>query len=850
AAEVVRAPALEEYARENAKLAEEATRVDEQLASATEVLQSTAALRMQLSQAYANSQRTVETAGLTTESGKLLRQKQDELPNVRELRRRKDARAREESRATFRSYELNDQRSTLSDLDQAVDALTSAAETEVDVEEARQLIEKRRAYLDNLIELYGSYSRELSKLEAEEAQLITTSEEYADFIAQRVLWIRSCDAPQWEHLPALIAAAGWLVDPGNWRQLGRSLAANITDRPLPWGMLALGLGVLALGQRTARRRLREIGEVAAKRTCIEILPTLEALWLTIVISVPWPYLMYGAGWLLDATTEESEFVRAWANAARIAATCLFLFEFLRQVCRKKGLADAHFDWPDASLAQLRRQSRWLNALALPLVAVVAVLEAQSDRRDFGALWSPSLGRVAFIVLMGLSTFFFFRLLLAKTSPFRQWVERTSSSGSFYYLKNLWRPFTVVLPVVLGGLAISGYYYSAQQASLSILNAIFLLTCVAVLGGVVRRWLLVNQRAIAREQARQRRAQLAAAQAAATAQEGEVAPTIPPETVEETVDLAALGEQTLKLVRWFLCAVAIVGLLAIFKRLLPALAFVGSYPVWPGVIPLQWGQVLLSLAAILMTYVAARDLPALVELTLLKLLPFDSGARYALTSLSRYLLVALGVGLACKAVGIDWDDVQWLVAAMGVGLGFGLQEIFANFVSGIILLFERPIRVGDVVTLGDKTGVVNRIRIRATTIVDWDRKEYVIPNKDLVTGSLLNWTLTDHTNRVVIEVGIAYGSDTDQACALLKKIACEHPQVLSDPEPVATFQGFGDSCLNLTLRCYLPTLEFRLATIHELHTHIHRRFNEAGIEIPFPQRDLNFRNAPPSWPAPQ
>ena len=118
--------------------------------------------------------------------------------------------------------------------------------------------------------------------------------------------------------------------------------------------------------------------------------------------------------------------------------------------------------------------------------------------------------------------------------------------------------------------------------------------------------------------------------------------------------------------------------------------------------------------------------------------------------------------------------------------FGLQEIFANFVSGIILLFERPIRVGDIVTLGEKTGAVSRIRMRATTLVDMERKEYIVPNKDFITQRLLNWTLSDQTIRIEIIVGVAYGSDTELACRLLREAAAEHPLILKEPEPLATF----------------------------------------------------------------
>jgi potassium efflux system protein len=176
----------------------------------------------------------------------------------------------------------------------------------------------------------------------------------------------------------------------------------------------------------------------------------------------------------------------------------------------------------------------------------------------------------------------------------------------------------------------------------------------------------------------------------------------------------------------------------------------------------------------------------------------------------------------------------------VGLGFGLQEIFANFVSGIIILFERPVRVGDVVTLGETTGVISRIRMRATTIVDWDRKEYIVPNKDLVTQRLLNWTLSDHTNRIVVNLGVAYGSDTGRACGLLLEAAREQPHVLKEPPPVAFFDSFGDSALNLKLLCFLPNLENRWQTIHNLNSTIDRKFKEAGLEIPFPQRDLNVK----------
>jgi potassium efflux system protein len=173
---------------------------------------------------------------------------------------------------------------------------------------------------------------------------------------------------------------------------------------------------------------------------------------------------------------------------------------------------------------------------------------------------------------------------------------------------------------------------------------------------------------------------------------------------------------------------------------------------------------------------------------------------------------------------------------------------ANFVCGILLLFERPIRVGDIVTLGDTTGTVIRIRSRATTVRNWDRQEVVIPNKELITGRIINWTLTDSINRIAIQVGIAYGSDTNRAGELLRQIAQENENVLDDPKPVVTFEEFGDSSLTFMLRAFLAQVEDRLSTIHALHTRIKQRFEEEGIEIAFPQRDLHIRSVDPSVPS--
>jgi potassium efflux system protein len=169
---------------------------------------------------------------------------------------------------------------------------------------------------------------------------------------------------------------------------------------------------------------------------------------------------------------------------------------------------------------------------------------------------------------------------------------------------------------------------------------------------------------------------------------------------------------------------------------------------------------------------------------------------------------------------------------------------ANFISGLIILFERPVRVGDIVTVGETSGVVSRIRIRATTITNWDRQELLVPNKEFITQRLLNWSLSDQVTRITLSVGIAYGSDVTQALRLMEQAAQEHERVLEDPRPMVSFDNFGDNALNLKLRCYLPNIDNRMLTLSDLHTTINDAFNEAGIIIAFPQRDIHIENSEP------
>ncbi len=235
-----------------------------------------------------------------------------------------------------------------------------------------------------------------------------------------------------------------------------------------------------------------------------------------------------------------------------------------------------------------------------------------------------------------------------------------------------------------------------------------------------------------------------------------------------------------------------------------------------------------------------------------------GVPAAISRTAQYAVVALGAVFAVLASGIETTRFTVLLGTLGVGIGFGLQNVVNNFVSGLILIYERPVQVGDVVELGTTTGTVRRIGIRSSTLQTFQGAEVIVPNGDLVSNQVVNWTLSDRIRRLEIEVGVAYGTDPGQVCRLLLGVAGAHPGALASPAPVALFTGFGDSALNFQLRVWTDQWDGWPVVASEVRVGIARALAEAGIAIPFPQRDLHLvsvdeaaarRLAPPAPPAP-
>ena len=217
-------------------------------------------------------------------------------------------------------------------------------------------------------------------------------------------------------------------------------------------------------------------------------------------------------------------------------------------------------------------------------------------------------------------------------------------------------------------------------------------------------------------------------------------------------------------------------------------------------------------------------------------------QYAIGKIAGYLFIAAGFYIALKVVGIDLSSLAVVAGAVGVGLGFGLQNIISNFVSGLIILAERPISIGDRVELGDVAGIVTRINLRSTNIVTNDNITIIVPNSDFITNKVTNWSYGDPKVRIRLPVGVAYGTDPERVKRLLLEVAAEHPKVLRDPAPEIFFAAFGDNSLNFELGVWTVEMTSKPRRFRsELNYAVERKLRQNQIEFPFPQRDLHLRS---------
>ena len=834
---------VEQLIGENGELADE---LDE-LALSVEALSTSnqqAELQLEeLRQRYERALSRLEAAGIGQALGRYLAQQRRELPAASDYRRESSLRETQISEASVRNISLMERSRTTRN------AASYVEERLVDLPEDQatalrpalvRLVEAQNGLVQQLITLYGSYLRLLADSGYTQSQLFEVVSEYRNFIAEHLMWVRSRGAFSRADIVALPGELLAFLEPGRWTDAAKTFVDRLFNSPLLITAI-LGLLLFYWKKTSLHARLQATAAKVNKPSEDTFAATLKAVAMTVLVTLPWPVFVAIAGYEISDAPGASDSTAAIGAALLQVSPMFLVLLWFRMLCTPGGVAEGHFRWAGAGVEVLRRQFGLLT-LSLLLPAVGLLVNREIDENAI----SGGLSQLLLLIMAIALTVFFYRLLRPNTGIAQRLRRRISGKQMVRY-PQLSIALATLIPIAVGIMAMSGFMYSAGTLLGKMLYSVVLIFIIVIIRELVVRWLLVVKRRLLLQQALQRRE--AAAREADTAATDES-----PGNVEDSLeDIASLDTDTRRLINVAMVITLALGITGIWSSVLPALGIFRDVTLWHYAIIVAGEETLrdvtlvdLFVAAVVgvVTIIAARNIPSLIEIILRQRPKINAGSRLAFSTLARYTIATVGTVATLSLLGINWAKLQWLVAGLSVGIGFGLREIIANFVSGLIILIERPVRVGDMVTVGDQSGTVSRIQIRATTLRTWDRQELLVPNKDFIAAHVLNWSLSDDVIRIYATVGVAYGSDVEQSLRLIEEAAIEHPEVLPDPEPLVTFEQFGDNALVLGLRCFVGDLNIRLKVQTDLLRSINRKFNEAGIVIAYPQRDLHLDSTSP------
>ena len=684
-----------------------------------------------------------------------------------------------------------------------------------------ELVTTRSELLDRLNRELNELLNQSITLQLNQKQLQTTAKTLRATLDEQLFWIPSNKPLNLEWLQQVPSQLQHQLGAKAWGSGVTELWAGLISRPWLFLPLLLLIAGLLWKRSFLYQKLDDLHQDIGHFKRDSQLHTPLALLLNILLAVPGGLFLALCGFALqiDARGQNASFGMAMMQMA----ACWMLFYTSYRILSPGGVAELHFRWNRPQVAFLHAQVRKLGLIVMALVAVSTVAEHQQDVLDKDVM---GIGIVLFCFLS-------MAWLLAKlvfSEPIREHASPLRQAIGFGF---------IALPLGLSVAVGLGYFYTALKLSDRLIETLYLLIVWLVVEATFIRGLGVAARRLAYQRAQAKRQ--------AQSKEGADGN----ETSEEPgLHIDQINEQSLRLITLALFGLFLGGLYWVWADLISVFAsldHITLYEYTSGVgdaitmVPISLSDLLGALVIVVISAALARNLPGLLEVLVLSRLNLGQGSAYATTTLLSYAIAALGFVATLSTLGVSWDKLQWLVAALSVGLGFGMQEIFANFISGIMILFERPVRIGDTITIGNLSGTVSKIRIRATTITDFDRKDIIVPNKTFITGQLINWSLTDTITRVTLKIGVDYGSDLELVRNLLLKAANDNPRVLKEPAPTVYFLNFGESTLDHELRMHVRDLGDRNPALDEVNRVINSEFKKNNINIAYRQLEIYLKN---------
>lgn len=735
-------------------------------------------------------------------------------------------------------FDITQKRNELYDIDAYISKIEqdeNKSFTPAEKTQLTNLLTERRKVGSDLIKSLNNQLNLAISLELTQQQITQISDQIQSKLDQQSFWVKSnnpINLDWFKKLPMSLKA--------QFDGIGKKIGFPTNFDNLPYLLTYVFIlfvigGLIFKFKESIKQRLSVInGEINTLRSDSQWHTPL-ALFYTALLSLSGTLWFLAACQLLGFffVKNPQEF---WEWSLSMAGYWWF-FSFVLAILRPNGILVRHFGFAKESAASLQDVTKRI------IVSVVLLLNTSifSNVMDTG-LANDVLGEINTIVAL----LFCIVIIAPRFVRTEKSLNSSVTDQRDRTLLKIMRVLLQLVPVILIALVALGYYYTALNLITHIINTYIAWVVWSLVRHTIYRGITVASRRLAYRRLQEKRQQKQQDSSDTSASDDVVVIT----EQEEGLALNEVRSQLLRFADLFIWTALFAIFYYVWSDLVTVVSYLRDITLWQQTSTTEAGVVtetislfnlIVALIIVVITYILVRNIPGILEVLIFSRVKLSPGTPYTITKLLTYILVAVGGAWAFSTLGMSWSKLQWLFAALSVGLGFGVQEIFANFVSGIILLFERPIRVGDTVTINGVTGTVAKFRIRAITMIDPDRKEVIVPNKSFVTGQVTNWALSNTVTRLVVSVGVAYGSDLELVKRLLLQAANEQPNILKDPEPRALFLTFGASTLDHELRVYVGQVSERNDTLDALNRRVNQLFAENNIDIAFNQLDIFIKN---------
>jgi potassium efflux system protein len=798
----------------------------------------------EVSSAYDSIRQQLEIAALSDALGPVLMEQYAKLGSYEQPERNLRATAELLSRTRLREFQVGRMLSAEVQSREAVyraleaDTGLPAAERAAAVAEADRLLSARNQLLEALNRTYMVSTGQIVDLEQAYREQAEVAAKFRELVDRNLIWMKSHAKLGPAEFIAWPRATAGLLAAQDWSGFGSQLRTHALAHPASALLALLVLALVSWYRKPLAGRLAAISLRRVGWRNYRYRMGLMAFGIHLLVALPVPLLLLWAGWLLAQMEGGGPLARALSDSSYRTAGLSYLYLVILQAMGPDGFARGHLRWKSARVLSVRRLLRAGLWVMLPLAFFAATVALLA-----GATAASEAYRVTGLLV----TVFFFVFLVLILRAGRGMFDSAFYSRGHPMLSRV--GLVLLMAVVVAQplavlLDVQGYHFTARELQVRVfLSSVVLVAAKMLLDAGLLGLTIAAQRSLdaAQETA-------AAPEEPAIATDVATQPRVVAEAFEE-IDLEKMNASAVALLQVAVAGVAVLLMVLIWQQFFTALSILDGVTLWSYADTVAGKETVSTVSAfdaggallvLVLGMVLATGIPSLVGIVFYGVIT-EKGVLYAIQTVIRYVIGVLAAFFALQMLGFGWSKLQWMAAGLSVGIGFGMQAIFANFFSGLIMLFERPVRIGDVITLGEFSGTINRIRMRATTITDFDNREIIVPNQMFVTERLINWTLTSSVVRLSFDVGVSYDADPRAVRETLLGILRADPRVLHEPPPNVIFREFGASSLNMRCFAHVEDVSVRLQVQNDLHLRITEVFREKGIEIAYPQMDLHLRS---------